>query len=505
MRRFTDGITSNKLYLQVGLKQSISKRDIAPLLRSIEVCLKASTHQTQGHTFFSSDSFCEPHLETYLSYIKGLKTNSLTTNTNLSSINLPIGSYLCHKPDPSVLLIAHNPSELARVNSILLDHQPKYWESLGSTVHIDIVKENENFNDLIRTLYDALPIESFDNLLLNGFPFHELSLRDLCLTYKVGSDLVFSDALYREMYRRLNSFNLLILIKLLIEDKIGNNCHIMSFYTTSLIFLFFCRQTSRKVNYLEQLGPTLSYFNSQNTSYFRVFSSPVAQVQLTTLESYQTLQDIELGPCTRKSIQEMMCARTSGQGGSHVYSPEGNKGSKEKVLFEEWYEEQKQLGRCVLTAFSSSSDESDSQLITVKNENIPIDHLNSCVFKDQLDWLLSLVSFIRNYENNACLCIRLHPRLAADKRGLLASPLLESTLSALNKAVDGCKSIFIIEPADQVSSYAVGLKSDLILNGWSTIGLEFAMMGKRVNNAFYNTNKGGAAVYSVQIGLPPLM
>ena len=84
------------------------------------------------------------------------------------------------------------------------------------------------------------------------------------------------------------------------------------------------------------------------------------------------------------------------------------------------------------------------------------------------------------------------------------SPYLESFLSEIKAISNGQNRVRIIHPADNVSSYWLGMESDLILNGWSTIGLEFAIRNKFVTNAFYKCPLGGAAVYPVHLNTPPL-
>jgi hypothetical protein len=210
------------------------------------------------------------------------------------------------------------------------------------------------------------------------------------------------------------------------------------------------------------------------------------------------LESISINAKVKASLDEYLSSRVKGYG-AHTYSPSDETGSDAALDLHNWIRSQRQQGKVICSAFTSSLDETIGQGLGLAHENTDISHLNKSIFSGQDEWLRYLIAYFRDLEASACLIIRIHPRLARDKRGLPESPSLNSHLRKIITAIGKCDSIKLVYPDSAVSSYKLGMESDLILNGWSTIGLEFAIMGKLVCNAFYQCAHGGAAVYPVHL------
>jgi hypothetical protein len=79
------------------------------------------------------------------------------------------------------------------------------------------------------------------------------------------------------------------------------------------------------------------------------------------------------------------------------------------------------------------------------------------------------------------LVIRHHPRLGAVKEDTESSYIKE-LLAACNNSM----YVKVVLPEEKISSYELILKSDLVLNCWSNVGLESLRLGKPCINLFSN-------------------
>jgi len=147
--------------------------------------------------------------------------------------------------------------------------------------------------------------------------------------------------------------------------------------------------------------------------------------------------------------------------------------------------------------FSSSSDELTGQLLAYRHESLNLDHLSPPIFDSQQDWMIQTIKYFGNARPNDVLVIRIHPRLAADHRGLPSSPCLTALMNKLEECSTNFRNIYIVHPSAHLSSYLIGSKSNLIINGWSTIGLDFAILGYRVIYGFPKCTYGGGAFHAV--------
>lgn len=101
---------------------------------------------------------------------------------------------------------------------------------------------------------------------------------------------------------------------------------------------------------------------------------------------------------------------------------------------------------------------------------------DSLVFPTQIEWIRSLVEWIRT-KPDRFLLIRVHPREFPNKREGLKSEhakLLEAAL------VDLPDNVKVNWPADELSLYDIAEYADVILNAWSSAGKEMALLGRPV-------------------------
>jgi len=124
--------------------------------------------------------------------------------------------------------------------------------------------------------------------------------------------------------------------------------------------------------------------------------------------------------------------------------------------------------KTILSYFSCSTDEIYSHIVT---HGVKIDQT---FYPDQYELIHD---FIVNARDDIGYVIRVHPRLAPNKRDRVVS----REIAEINKYLDMArakKNFFIIEASNPLSSYYVLLKSDLIIVAWSTIALEAMIAGK---------------------------
>lgn len=167
----------------------------------------------------------------------------------------------------------------------------------------------------------------------------------------------------------------------------------------------------------------------------------------------------------------------------HVYSPPQNNHSDLKNFIGSSLGDPSQP---IISIFTSSLDEriASGWLVPTMGEVLPSKDL---AFSTQIDWLIALNEYASK-ANQVNFIVRLHPRLGRDKRGLGQSQYLHEIIDALHHGPLKilAPNFAICMPESGISSYSLMLESQLVLNGWSTVGLEAARLGLPVINAFGN-------------------
>jgi hypothetical protein len=485
-----------------GLNAAISRQRLAPLVKCLEIALSAlSSTPHKGITVFSCDSFCSPHLKAQLSFYKALNRIS---DGQANFLNIPIAHYLTSTPQIAVLRSLRQTAMLLAANDQIVNSQDGFLDSISDRNRLSITHESAYaISAAFDLLTKLIPASEWQELTIRKFPFHELSFRDLSLTYKCTPELCQEPTSpFHEHFILTNQFNVWLLMQFIINSKhIGGTGVSMSFYTATTVFRFFCRQTNRISRYFYPFPLPSIDTGIQHDNLVCLLDSPISTCGLTAPSNSSLLSSISLNRNLTVSLNDYLSTRIKGYG-SHNYSPSAEAGSNASLDLRNWISLQRQPGKVICSAFTSSLDETIGQNLSYLHENADLSHLDRSIFSCQDEWLRHLIAYFRQHEETACLIIRIHPRMARDKRGLPESPSLRDHLNLIANAIGECASIRIVLPDSNVSSYMLGLESDLILNGWSTIGLEFAMMGKLVCNAFNKCVHGGAAVYPVHLQSP---
>ena len=130
-----------------------------------------------------------------------------------------------------------------------------------------------------------------------------------------------------------------------------------------------------------------------------------------------------------------------------------------------------------ITLFTSSPEESDKDIIlaSLSPLEFPRDQRR---YNDHSVLVADFVEFAKLYHHQARFIVRIHPRSGRDRRGGGVSAYLDELYQILGNDTD--QVVTVIEPETAVSSYWLGLSSDLSIVQASSIGLELACMGSNV-------------------------
>jgi len=123
-----------------------------------------------------------------------------------------------------------------------------------------------------------------------------------------------------------------------------------------------------------------------------------------------------------------------------------------------------------ILAVVSSSDETYSAYAIGR---YPESKYLSKVYKNQLVWIESLITFVSK-RNNTNLVIRVHPRDFTDTRNLLKSDSSHEWDKLLNKTPS---NVFVDHPDDGISLYDYLKHVDVVTTGWSSVAIEAAYLG----------------------------
>ena len=125
----------------------------------------------------------------------------------------------------------------------------------------------------------------------------------------------------------------------------------------------------------------------------------------------------------------------------------------------------------VLLAALSSQDEF---IAAEKAGLIPINR--PLLFSNDIDWIKALIKFVRN-RPDLFLIIRVHPREFPNKREGQKSQHAEQLERELQNLP---ANVRVNYPADNLSLYNIAGEADVLLNCWSSVGKELALLGTPV-------------------------
>lgn len=130
----------------------------------------------------------------------------------------------------------------------------------------------------------------------------------------------------------------------------------------------------------------------------------------------------------------------------------------------------------VLLCTMSSYDE----IVAAQACKLLPDNLN-LLFQTQIQWVQALTTFVSQHPE-LFLIIRPHPREFPNKRDNVKSQHAEELESAL---LNLPQNAIVNWPTDEISLYDIATETDVCLNGWSSVGEEFSLLGIPV--VIYNT------------------
>jgi hypothetical protein len=486
--------------LSHGIRSSVNTHSLQPLLRSIEICLDfCDDSALDKASVFSCDSFCKPHLDFQCKFLANLPSAGFKS---ISFLNVPVAHYVTSTPNPVLLSCCADPLAVAKLNEKLVLAQDLSQITKKHEVNIN-QKYEYSLYEALGKLYGTLPDSAYQSTDIKGFAFHELYLRDLSLTYKIlPEEALELRGSHYPLFRNTVQLSLWLILHLLCQDSLGRNCFNMSFYGGCGVFRFFCKGTGRSVRFFE--APFINADNSvlDSSNMARILDSPSQRIYTLRQPLMNQIHLMTMKPEAVTMVKDFVFHRFNGIG-SHTYSGANQPETLRENGVLDKLESTKNKGGKVVTLFTSSDDESVGLQLDYVHEKVMTEHLSASPFRTQSDWIDSTIDLFRQHPNYH-LFIRFHPRLASDKRGLPEAPSFNQYWKNLFKATSHINNITLIHPSSSISSYALGLAADLVLNGWSTIGLELAIAGKSVTNAFYKCTTGAAPIYAVHLDTPLL-
>lgn len=310
----------------------------------------------------------------------------------------------------------------------------------------------------------------------DGVPFGKISMAGLALVSKatlddkVGTDL-------RQMW--LDNVETSLLIYNILSNLVRQSNISRVIYFNDYPVNMVARVLAEKNNI-----PcfTLSYASHKNVDRSRFVFFPIHTrgryfFQRSIWEKWRS---IPLNADKVKSLTDDIIHRVSGVG-SHIYSP-----GKTMVNIRD------QLGvpngKKLIAAYTSSLDEIVAGFTTSEAVGHKI-VLSAQPFGNdleamQIDWLRSLVKHVAEHEDRY-LVVRIHPREGAVKGEKAISQRLQQLKADFGGIFQNCRFIW---PEDPVSSFDLGEAADLVLVGWSTIGVELARLGVPVLSATHGVS-----------------
>lgn len=129
-------------------------------------------------------------------------------------------------------------------------------------------------------------------------------------------------------------------------------------------------------------------------------------------------------------------------------------------------------GKKTIVAYTSSYDELIAGQKLVMSLGYPKPDI-TLTFPDQISWLKALVAHLSSHADLQ-LIVRIHPREGVNKRDSNISQHLLVLQKEFASLPENCRFIW---PEDPISSYDLAELANLVVIGWSTIGLEMARFG----------------------------
>ena len=455
--------------------------------------LNNSYSDEQSITLFTSDDFSKP---AFL-HCQQIVNSLINAGFNIDCIRLPASHYVGSLPSHEILEIANSPLNLCSANQQIIEvcgpfHECPQFNDLLSCLDLE---RNSAFCDLmhaLNTFLNRLPIQEIFDFSIFGFPAVMYASRDLSLTYKTSLEDIDTQL---DVSRLLRLCKMAIWAAVMIAASGALNPYSIytNTYTSSMIFAVFAKQRSRHTSIVRMVDPHFCSLMQLNNVVSFLPAPPYGN-QVNSLETLRLLNRYKLSKNTADSVRFWVANRVCGTDRSAYSRPVDKRSVGHQSTLINRIRDCKMAGGKIISAFTSSPDETVCQLNEYILLHYDLSHLSAPPYPNQEEWLESLFHFFGTERPSDLLVVRVHPRLAADMRGLGESTAKEKILGRYRSASRQYNNIVIVPPDDQLSSYQLGLESDLSLTAYSSISLELALINVPVMQAFIRTKYGASAL-----------
>ena len=475
-------------------------QSLRPLIAFIQDELDKNKYKQidPGFRLVTCDSFCEPNRVLQQKLVKTLDKIE-TREPHIDHVLSP--TYIFSHPDRIDLSILSSIQRICSINILLRKENPVCPNAGTDDDFFSFLLNDNRLGVFIQNLLDRLPGHVWDDVNICGFPFHQLAFRDISTAYKIDpSD---SHSLpFQEEIRFATIVSFLTLLGFIIQDKYNKLNIGMSFYSTNLVYKFFCDYSGTLYRFLDVPMFDERLVGESPQSLIRILNTPADIALINSREILRSINALRISQSSTYLACQIITQKIKGRG-THTYSKaKFSKDLDTSSIFNQ-IKIAKTSGGKIVSLFTSSPDEVAGQVQSYEHYSINLSHLSKPVFSDQTDWICETIRLFGCHHPDSLLVIRFHPRLGSDHRGLAESPVFPPQLKKVQQAMSTFNNIKLVLPSDDVSSYQLGLMSDLILNGWSTIGLDMAILNKRVIYAFMLSPYGGGAYHPVFYGMRP--
>jgi hypothetical protein len=332
---------------------------------------------------------------------------------------------------------------------------------------------NENGELIIESLKSILPFKkcltSVLQLKYKDFPVCRIAYFSFAITRKIKKDHVLNDIQIEDYIESVIDIMILIdsfenVVKTYIPNYI---IYIGENYSHNLLAkLFFSKYGSICLNF------ELQHYTDSKLGRARLSSSAlgIGPKMFCNFSDIPPLYD-NISAFKTYRILATFKKRVDGKSHNAYTSLSKNKAS---VAYDNFISKFKRIH----VFFPSSEDEIDPYLVTHSIINDTINKYNNNGFNSQLSFMKYFLSKIINYKDIGFV-IRLHPRMAVNKRDLFESN--EHFLyKELLKNKGNIDNLHIIYGDNKISSTYVMKKADMVITAWSFIGTEAMVSGTPV-------------------------
>jgi hypothetical protein len=307
------------------------------------------------------------------------------------------------------------------------------------------------------------------NFEFDGILFGKLSLMDVVLGRKISdfAEMTDSDRGGWRDYLRSCLLSYLLVDRCVREFGVGRVVHVNDYS-----LLMGARAAARKHG-VPCYCLAFPGHRNVDLSRYLTLSNVYKPIAYCLLSHWPACRDLPIEPAVVREVADDLIIRLRGAG-SFIYSP-GKTVEQTDVRTRLGLSTERRL----LVAYTSSLDEmlASQMVMNATDTKIPD---RPQPFRDQIDWLTSLVRYVAA-NDDLQLVVRVHPREGANKRESVVSQHLAKLKRTFAEPFPNCRFVW---PQDPVSSYDLGEAADLALTSWSTIGLELARLGVPVLVAF---------------------